>query len=62
MLIKEKSTNRIYSCTVEAVDLNFDNKYTMRYCIGIENFQGFHVIRCVYSNSEFNNEFEVTEL
>lgn len=59
MKVREIETGRTYDCLVESVELNFDGKYYLRYVIGIENFQGFHMTECVYTNEIFNERFEV---
>lgn len=61
MKIKNRKTGKIYDCFTQAVDLNFNGKYVLRYVIGIENFQGFHNVCCEYDNDRFNDEYEVLE-
>lgn len=61
MKVRNKETNKTYDCIVQAVDLNFSGHYYMRYNIGIENYQGFHSIHCIYDNEEFNKTYEVIE-
>ena len=57
--VKDKKTGKTYDCIVQAVDINFTGKYSLRYNIGIENYQGFHSIHCIYDNEEFNNMYIV---
>lgn len=38
MKIKDRETGKIYDCFVQAVDLNFDGNYVMRYNIGINGY------------------------
>ena len=59
MKVKDKKTNKLYDCIVQSVELNFDGNYYMRYNIGIQNYQGFHNIHCIYNNEEFNKTYEV---
>ena len=42
MKIKNRNTGKIYDCFTQAVDVNFDGNYVLRYNIGIENYQGFN--------------------
>ena len=55
----ERNTGKKYAAVVQAVDLNFDGYYTLRYCVGVMNYQGFHGDFCVYDNDEFNARFKV---
>ncbi len=48
-------------CIVQAVDLNFNGKYVMRYNIGVRNYQGFHSSLCIYDNDKFNEEYEIIQ-
>ena len=59
MRVKDKKTGKIYDCIVQSVDINFSGKYSLRYNIGIENYQGFHSIHCIYENDTFNEMYEV---
>ena len=59
MRIKNRNSGRIYDCFTQAVDVNFDGNYILRYNIGIENFQGFISIYLIYDNDIFNKMFEV---
>ena len=40
-------------------NLNFNGNYVLRYNIGIENYQGFNSIHCIYDNDTFNKIYEV---
>ena len=59
MTVKERATGDIYAAIPQAVDLNYDGKFVLRYIIGIMGHTEFHFLRAVYDNDEFNNEFEV---
>jgi hypothetical protein len=59
MKIKNRLCGDIFEAYPQSVDLNSDGHYVLRYIIGIENYQGFHFVRAVYDNDEFNTEFEV---
>ena len=59
MKVKDRKTEKIYDCIAQAVDINFCGKYSLRYNIGIENYQGFHSIHCIYDNETFNKMYEV---
>ena len=59
MKIKNRNTGKKYACIIQAVDVNFDGNYALRYNIGIENYQGFNCIHCIYDNYTFNKMYEV---
>lgn len=59
MKIKNRLSGDIFEAYPQSVDLNSDGCYVLRYIIGIENYQGFHFVRAIYDNDEFNTEFEV---
>lgn len=59
MRIKNRNSGRIYDCFTQAVDVNFDGNYILRYNIGIENYQGFNSVYFIYDNYTFNKMFEV---
>ena len=59
MKIKNRTTGKKYACIIQAVDVNFDGNYALRYNIGIENYQGFNSIHCIYDNDTFNKMYEV---
>lgn len=61
MKIRDKRTNEVYDCFTQSVDLNFDGKYVMRYNIGINGYKNWYNVCCVYSNDEFNNNYEVID-
>ena len=50
MKIKDRNTGKTYDCITQAVDINFNGNYTLWYNIGIENYQGFNSIHCIYDN------------
>ena len=59
MRIKNRNSGRIYDCFTQAVDVNFDGNYILRYNIGIENYLGFNSVYFIYDNDTFNKMFEV---
>ena len=59
MKIKDRNNGKTYDCFTQAVNLNFDGNYALRYNIGIENYQGFNSIHCIYDNDTFNKMYEV---
>ena len=59
MKVKDRKTGKIFDCIIQAVDLNFTGEYSLRYNIGIENYQGFNSIHCIYDNEEFNETYEL---
>ena len=61
MKIKDKRNGQMYECFVQSVDLNFNKTYVMRYNIGINDHFKWHHICSVYSNEDFNNNYEVIE-
>lgn len=61
MRIRDRKTGKTYDCFVQAVDLNFDGKYRMRYNVGINGHLEWSNIHCIYDNNEFNEMYEVIE-
>ena len=59
MKVKDRKTGKIFDCIVQTVDINFIGKYSLRYNIGIENYQGFNSIHCIYDNETFNETYIV---
>lgn len=59
--VKEKKTGRTYEVMVQAVDLNQDGHYVMRYNIGHANYTEWIFCHCIYDNDEFNNRFVVID-
>ena len=59
MKVKNRETEKIYDCIVQAVDVNHSGEYSLCYNIGIENYQGFNSIHCIYDNDAFNKMYEV---
>ena len=59
MKIKNRNTGKRYDCLIQSLDLNFNGNYVLRYNIGIENYQGFNSIHCIYDNDTFNKIYEV---
>lgn len=59
--IRDRKTGDIYSCIPQIVDLNLNGKYELRYNIGINGYNEWSNICCVYDNEEFNSRYEVIE-
>lgn len=59
MKVKDKKTGRTYDCITQAVDLNFDGNYVLRYNIGINGYNEWSFIHAIYDNKEFNEMYEV---
>lgn len=59
MKVRDRETGKTYDCFLQSVDLNFNGKYIMRYNIGINGYTEWHNVCCIYSNEDFNNEYEV---
>lgn len=57
--VKERKTQKIFDCDVEAVDLNNNGKYVMRYNIGINGHSEWSFIHAIYDNDAFNERYEV---
>lgn len=61
LTVKEKASGRNYTAYVQAVDLNYRGEYVLRYIIGIQGHTEFSFLRAVYSNDEFNRDYEVVK-
>ena len=59
MKVRERSTGKRYECFTQAVDLNFDGRYVMRYNVGINGYCEWSTVCCIYDNAQFNKLFEV---
>ena len=57
--IRDKITGENYECFPQMIELDYDNKYYLRYNIGINGWQGWTNVCCVYDNNEFNERYEV---
>lgn len=57
--VKSRATGEKYDVMVQAVDVNFDGKYYLRYLIGIQGYDEFHFIHAIYDNDKFNEMYEV---
>ena len=60
--VKNRKTEKTYDCIIQAVDVNHNGNYVLRYNIGIENYQGFNSIHCIYDNETFNAMYEVIKI
>ena len=60
MRVRRRDTGEEYDCFPQAVDLNFNGRYVLRYNIGINGYSEWSNICCVYDNDEFNERYEVT--
>ena len=56
--IKERKTGKVYDCFAQMVDLNYNGKYTLLYNIGINGYNEWTNICCIYDNDEFNANYE----
>ena len=54
-----RKTNEKYDCFAQIVELNFDGKYYLRYNIGINGYNEWTNVCCVYSSEDFNRDYEV---
>ena len=59
--VRDRKTGEKLTAIPQALDLNFDGRYVLRYIIGIENYQGFHFDHACYDNDEFNKRYEVVD-
>ena len=57
--VKNRETGRIYTAIPQAVDLNCNNVWTLRYTIVIQGYTENTFIHCIYDNDKFNAEYEV---
>lgn len=57
--VKNRETDKIYDCFPQIIDLNFDGNYVLRYNIGINGYNEWTNICCIYDNDEFNATYEV---
>lgn len=59
--IRDRITGETYDAFVQAVDINFNGHYVMRWNIGIQGHHEWHFICAVYDNDEFNKKYSVTK-
>ena len=59
--IRDRKTGEEYTAYPQAVDLNYNGKYVLRYIIGIQGHSEFHFIHAIYDNDEFNSKYQVIE-
>lgn len=59
--IKDRKSNELLRCLVEAVDMNWDGYFVLRYHIIKCNKQKtrFDTVRFIYDNDEFNRLYQV---
>ena len=57
--VKNRETGRIYTAIPQAVDLNFNGVWVLRYTIVIQGYVENSFIHCIYDNDEFNSMYEV---
>lgn len=57
----DRRTGEMYDVIPEAVDINFDGKYHLRYRVGIQGHSEFHFICAIYDDEKFNNMYQVIE-
>lgn len=61
MKVRDRATNEEYNAYPQSVSLGLEDRYVLRYIIGIDNYQGFHMIEAIYDNDEFNQRYEVID-
>lgn len=59
LIVRDRETGCEYTAIPQAVDLNFNGRYVLRYLIGIEGHTEFHFIHAIYDNEKFNLMYEV---
>lgn len=62
--VKDRETGKIYDCIPQIVslDISFDiysKEFVLRYNIGINGYQEWTNIECIYDNKEFNKKYIV---
>lgn len=57
----DRYTGEKYDVIPEAVDLNQNGKYTLRYRVGIQGYNEFHFRHALYDDGAFNNMYRVIE-
>ena len=59
--VKNRETDKVYDCFPQIIDINNDGKYTLRYNLGINGYNEWINICCIYDNDEFNASYEVVK-
>ena len=59
MKIRNRKNNEVLDCFTQAVQLNHDGKYVLRYNIGINGYSNWTFIYAEYDNDTFNENWEV---
>lgn len=61
MMLKviDRKTGKRFDVIPEAVELNFDGKYHLRYRVGIQGHDEFNFIHNVYDDDDFNHLYQV---
>lgn len=59
--VKDNKSGKIYDAFTQGVELNFDGKYYTRWNIGINGYNEWTCICCVYSDAEFNETYTVVK-
>lgn len=57
--VRDRKTGKIYDCFAQIVDVNFSGEYSLRYNIGINGYNSWTCICCIYDNDRFNENYEV---
>lgn len=57
--VRRKADGKRFSMVPQAVDLNFNDRYCLRYNIGINGYTEWTFIEAIYDNDEFNEKYEV---
>lgn len=59
-LVERRKDGKRFELTVQMVDLNFNDRYVLRYNIGIDTYHdGWKNVECIYDNDEFNKKYKV---
>lgn len=59
LTVKDRKTGDIYTAIPQAVDLNCNGHYVLRYIIGVQGHTEFDFIHAEYDNDRFNDMYEV---
>lgn len=55
---RDRRTDKVYQVIPQMVDLNCNDKYVLRYNIGINGYNEWTCINCEYDSNEFNKNYE----
>lgn len=57
--VRRKADDKRFNMFPQAVDLNVNGRYCLRYNIGINGYTEWTFIEAIYDNNEFNKRYEV---